>query len=72
MDWSCSVLSKSEQSTAIDGIFNPTTFGAVLLIYVISVLIMRNAYLRLQLSSQKSKSVETKTETTEQEEVSNG
>ena len=70
--------SESEQPTAIDGLFNQTTFSAVLLIYVISVLIMRNAYLRLQLSRMKSESVrepepvEVTSESTEKEEVSNG
>jgi len=64
--------SKSEQSTAIDGLFNQTTFSAVLLIYVTSVLIMRNAYLRFQLSRMKSKPVEVTSESTEKEEVSNG
>jgi len=70
--------SESDQSTAIDGIFNPTTFSAVILIYVVSVLIMRNTYLRFQLSRMKSKPirasepVETTRESTENEEVSNG
>lgn len=70
--------SKSDQQAAIDGLFNQTTFSALLLIYVTSVLIMRNAYLRFQLSRMKSKSVresepvEVTSESTEKEEVSNG
>jgi|TARA_Y100000296_G_C5054040_1_gene196334 hypothetical protein len=70
--------SKSEQPTALDGLINQTTFSAVLLIYVISVLIMRNAYLRFQLSRLESKPVresepvEATSESTEKEEVSNG
>jgi hypothetical protein len=62
----------SESPTGIDGLFNQTTVSAVLLIYVISVLILRNAYLRLQLSRLESKPVEVTSESTEKEEVSNG
>ena len=64
--------SESEQPTAIDGLFNQTTVSAVLLIYVISVLILRNVYLRFQLSRLESKPIEVASESTDKEEVSNG
>ncbi|GAA6144488.1 hypothetical protein [Thalassolituus maritimus] len=76
--------SSSEKPATVDGLLNNTTVSAVLLIYVVSVLVLRNAYLRFQLSRMKSKSLrkpkpirkseptEVTSESTEKEEVSNG
>lgn len=56
----------------VDALFNSTTISAVALIYIISVLILRNAYLGFKLSRQKSKSIERNSEKTERDEVANG